>query len=702
MASTSRQAGSDVTLAPRGRRFVSSREGLVVHAVVEAEPEATRRRPVVERASSDSRHRFAGWRPGASTVLGLQRRAGNRAATTWVQRASCCAGCRAGGECESDEAHSSPAAAGSPVMQRLAAGKPTLRRGSVGPPVSEAQQLLNQAIGAGIATDGQFGPVTDGAVRAFQADRGLTADGIVGALTWDAFEPATAAPPTPGKETDPANDFRIRGLPDDRAEHPDTIFFDFAESAVPADEEPKIAALAASPGPLVLHGSSSEEGAGNTALTNRRIGSVDTLMAEHGHAAVRTPNNVTAGAVGKIDYRHARAVLVAPVGAPGPDQCAGTSGAETCPSTVGASFDRADALLGQAAAKLASPASLSPAELGLVRALFVDDSDSAIGEVRSNLEDLRNHLAGTKARRQEPGDAGEPERPFHRCGNECFSSCGSGAFAFNSGAGSDSRTTFCEAFTELSAPLPGTGATVEESQEHVVIHEGAHGTGSIRCRDFAKGTERAFGLLSREEALHNADSYTALARNLVRPGSAATQPLVADTGDLAGIAEIQEPLAWMDRWLEAADFDTSDLYNAIKQIEGSRWTTVNSGHLEASMGFVAQEFPVTPPPNAPLRRDREKMAAINDRYDRVRQVLKTNAAALTLNRGDALVWEPGPGRTVTFPEGFEALPIRERIELLVAALFRAFPDVRSGQEGNYARLAPRLCNSRTPGFAFSS
>ena len=254
----------------------------------------------------------------------------------------------------------------------------------------------------------------------------------------------------------------------------------------------------------------------------------------------------------------------------------------------------------------------------------------------------------------------------------------------------------------MSGPLPGTGATVDESREHVLIHEGAHGTDPIRCQDFAKGSERAFGLLSRDEALHNADSYTAVARNLVRPGSAATRPLTPDTGDLAGVAAIQEPLAWLDRWLEAADFDTADLYNAIKQIEGTRWTEVDSGHLEGSMALVAAEFPVTAPPNAPVRRDRERMAAINDRYDRVRRVVKTNTSSLVLTRGAALVWEPGPGRTVTIPEGFEALPIRERIDLLGAALFRAFPDVRAGQEGNYARLAPRLCNSRTPGFAFSN
>ena len=120
------------------------------------------------------------------------------------------------------------------------------------------------------------------------------------------------------------------------------------------------------------------------------------------------------------------------------------------------------------------------------------------------------------------------------------------------------------------------------------------------------------------------------------------------------------------------------------------------------MARIAEEFPVTPPPAPPTKRDREKLAAINDRYDRVRKVLGTNDSSLVLERGDALAWEPGPGRLVTIPEGFEALPIRQRIELLLAALFAAFPDVRGAQEGNYTRLAPRLTDARTPGFAFSA
>ena len=169
-------------------------------------------------------------------------------------------------------------------MQRQADTKPTVRIGSAGPPVRELQQSLNGAIGAGLDPDGSFGGMTDGAVRAFQGDRGLAIDGIVGPPRGT---PSTRRPrrPRAGEKTDPANDFRIRGLPPDSAQQADRVFFDFASSAVPASEEPKIAALAATPAPLVLHGSSSEEGPGNTALTQQRINSVSVLLAEHGHQA---------------------------------------------------------------------------------------------------------------------------------------------------------------------------------------------------------------------------------------------------------------------------------------------------------------------------------------------------------------------------------------------------------------------------------
>ena len=68
----------------------------------------------------------------------------------------------------------------------------TVRRGSRGPAVVELQRRLNiWATRTGqpgrLKTDGMLGPVTDGAVRAFQRSFLLAADGVVGPKTWTAL-----------------------------------------------------------------------------------------------------------------------------------------------------------------------------------------------------------------------------------------------------------------------------------------------------------------------------------------------------------------------------------------------------------------------------------------------------------------------------------------------------------------------------------
>ena len=60
---------------------------------------------------------------------------------------------------------------------------PVVRQGDDGHPVLTLQELL-RAHGHAIAVDGDFGPQTATAVRAVQTAAGLTADGIVGKLTW--------------------------------------------------------------------------------------------------------------------------------------------------------------------------------------------------------------------------------------------------------------------------------------------------------------------------------------------------------------------------------------------------------------------------------------------------------------------------------------------------------------------------------------
>ncbi|MCL2107248.1 MAG: peptidoglycan-binding protein [Oscillospiraceae bacterium] len=63
-------------------------------------------------------------------------------------------------------------------------GYPLTRRGSVGVYVLILQDALNIVTRAGLGLDGMFGVATEDAVGFFQATRGLTADGIVGCVTW--------------------------------------------------------------------------------------------------------------------------------------------------------------------------------------------------------------------------------------------------------------------------------------------------------------------------------------------------------------------------------------------------------------------------------------------------------------------------------------------------------------------------------------
>lgn len=63
---------------------------------------------------------------------------------------------------------------------------PVIRRGANAHPVPTLQYLL-RARGQSVTVDGDFGPQTEAAVRAFQTAEKLTVDGVVGPQTWSAI-----------------------------------------------------------------------------------------------------------------------------------------------------------------------------------------------------------------------------------------------------------------------------------------------------------------------------------------------------------------------------------------------------------------------------------------------------------------------------------------------------------------------------------
>lgn len=81
----------------------------------------------------------------------------------------------------------------------------TLRKGDKGAEVAELQKLL------GIKADGDFGSITEAAVKSFQLKTGLVADGIAGAVTWVALgkkKPVTSRDKLFAKYGDPFEDPR--------------------------------------------------------------------------------------------------------------------------------------------------------------------------------------------------------------------------------------------------------------------------------------------------------------------------------------------------------------------------------------------------------------------------------------------------------------------------------------------------------------
>jgi peptidoglycan hydrolase-like protein with peptidoglycan-binding domain len=66
------------------------------------------------------------------------------------------------------------------------AGEPTLVQGDTGPAVQTLQTRLN-VWGANLTVDGDFGPLTLAAVKAFQTQQNLTVDGVAGPRTWAAL-----------------------------------------------------------------------------------------------------------------------------------------------------------------------------------------------------------------------------------------------------------------------------------------------------------------------------------------------------------------------------------------------------------------------------------------------------------------------------------------------------------------------------------
>lgn len=103
------------------------------------------------------------------------------------------------GDYEAQRANQTPTSPTEGAWQRVLQGQVLLGRGSRGDAVKAAQARLNKA-GHRVAVDGDFGRLTERAVRAFQASRRLGVDGVIGPGTGRALDQSATPAPTPSTD----------------------------------------------------------------------------------------------------------------------------------------------------------------------------------------------------------------------------------------------------------------------------------------------------------------------------------------------------------------------------------------------------------------------------------------------------------------------------------------------------------------------
>jgi peptidoglycan hydrolase-like protein with peptidoglycan-binding domain len=110
---------------------------------------------------------------------------------------------------------------------------PLVKEGDKNHPVETLQYLL-RAHGGSLVVDGIFGVKTDAAVRTFQASKGLTVDGLVGAHTWGALLVQVSRGSTGDAVRGVQEEFQFRNLSGDPSQgiQVDGIFGPLTDAAV--------------------------------------------------------------------------------------------------------------------------------------------------------------------------------------------------------------------------------------------------------------------------------------------------------------------------------------------------------------------------------------------------------------------------------------------------------------------------------------
>lgn len=469
-----------------------------------------------------------------------------------------------------------------------------------------------------------------------------------------------------------ARDFQVRGRNPDSTSFPKIAFYNYASSWLHPEERLKVDALAMPADQnLELRGFASEEGdtADNTALVDRRINSVKNRLLSQGHEASKISENPRlSDAENQIDYRRWRAVEMIESGAPADTpECATEPEFETpCPAAkstrIQTGINRSKAMIDESISRLGDPLSHPDAQ-ALLQRLF---TGAALADVTARLSTIKTQLSTYVANTPQ-------------CATACHSGCEDTLAYNNPDVVPDAMVVCPDFFTAGDADYAAV----------TLLHEASHAAPGMQSSDHAYEGDRLLDQLSDAESLDNADSYTMLVYLIHHPGALSIGPAEDTTNitDAGELAQIEPSVARVEQWLTNANSETQTLYLEIRE---ARTVGVwNNGWYKDVMAHASNYFPLTSPPGAPVMEDQEKVAAIYDRFNTMNNAMG-QVLDIRKRNGSVAHWQAGPGAIVKVGPTFFARSQVEQIEILLAALVRATPDISTAYHSKYVEYTKDL------------
>ena len=468
-------------------------------------------------------------------------------------------------------------------------------------------------------------------------------------------------------------DFQVRGRHPDSASFSKIAFYDYASSWLHPTERAKVDAMALpADRDLELRGFASEEGdaAGNSALIGRRMNSVKNRLVDEGHEAAKiSPSPRLSDGVNQIDYRRWRSVEMVETGSPAiTPECATQPEFEVpCPaakmSRIQTGINRSRDMITTSITRIGNPAGFPHAQT-LLHRLF---TGAATADVITGLSTIRTQLSTYSANTPQ-------------CATTCHSDC-KDTTAYNNPEVTPDAMVICPGF-HTSADTDYAAVTL--------LHEASHAAPGMQSSDHAYEWDRLLDLLNATESLDNADSYTMLVYLIHHPGTRSIGPATDDTTnitDAGELAQIEPAIARVGQWVSLTGSETQSLYSEIRDARNAgAWT--NSWYEEV-MTLAANHYPLTSPPTTPVMRDQENVAAIYDRFNTM-----SNAMGQVLDirkrNGSVAHWQAGPGAIVRVGPTFFGRSQVEQIEILLAALTRATPNISTAYHSKYVAYTKEI------------